>query len=44
MDYKRVLIFHFTNGMSNREISETTGDVKTTLNDFLKRFRACEDL
>ncbi len=26
MDYKRVLIFHFTNGMSSREISETTDE------------------
>ena len=44
MDYKRVLIFHFTNGMSSREISETTGDGKTTVNEFLKRFRECEEL
>ncbi len=28
MDYKRVLILHFTNGMSSREIAETTGDGK----------------
>ena len=41
MDYKRVLILHFTNGMSSREISETTGDGKTTVNEFLKRFREC---
>lgn len=44
MDYKRVLIFYFTNGMSSREISETTGDGKTTVNEFLKRFRECEEL
>jgi len=44
MDYKRVLILHFTNGMSSREISETTGDGKTTANEFLKRFRECEEL
>ena len=44
MDYKRVLILHFTNGMSSREISETTGDEKTTVNEFLKRFRECEEL
>ena len=44
MDYKRVLILHFTNGMSSREISETTGDGKTTVNEFLKRFRECEEL
>ena len=44
MDYKRVLVLHFTNGMSSREIAETTGDGKTTVNDFLKRFRKCEEL
>ena len=44
MDYKRVLILRFTNGMSSREISETTGDEKTTVNEFLKRFRECEEL
>ena len=44
MDYKRVLILHFTNGMSSREISETTGDGKTTVNEFLKRFRECKEL
>ena len=44
MDYKRVLILHFTNGMSGREIAETTGDKKTTVNEFLKRFRECEEL
>ena len=44
MDYKRVLILHFTNGMSSREISEATGDGKTTVNEFLKRFRECEEL
>ena len=41
MDYKRVLALHFTNGMSSREIAETTGDGKTTLNEFLKRFQQC---
>jgi len=44
MDYKRVLVLRFTNGMSSREIAETTGDGKTTINDFLKRFRDCEAL
>ena len=33
MDYKRVLALHFTNGMSSREIAETTGDGKTTINE-----------
>ena len=44
MDYKRVLILHFTNGMSSREIAEVTGNGKTTINEFLKRFRECEEL
>ena len=44
MYYKRVLILHFTNGMSGREIADTTGDKKTTVNEFLKRFRECEEL
>ena len=44
MDYKRVLVLHYTNGMSGREIAETTGDGKTTVNEFLKRFRECEEL
>ena len=44
MDYKRVLILRFTNGMSSREIAETTGYGKTTVNDFLKRFRECDEL
>ena len=33
MDYKRVLVLHYTNGMSGREIAEATGDGKTTVND-----------
>jgi len=44
MDYKRVLILHFTNGMSSREISGITGDGKSTVNEFLKRFRECKEL
>ena len=44
MYYKRVLILHFTNGMRSREIFGTTGDGKTTVNEFLKRFRECEVL
>lgn len=44
MDYKRVLLLHFTNGMSSREIAETTGVGKTTVNEFLKRFRECKEL
>ena len=44
MDYKRMLILHFTNGMSSREIAEVTGNGKTTINEFLKRFRECGEL
>ena len=44
MDYKRVLMLRFTNGMSSREIAETTGDGKTTVNEFLKRFRDSGEL
>ncbi len=44
MDYKRVLMLRFTNGMSSREIAETTGDGKTTVNEFLKRFHDSGEL
>ena len=44
MDYKRVLILRFTNGMSGREIAEVTGDGKTTVNEFLRRFGECKEL
>ena len=44
MDYKRILVLHYTNGMSGREIAEVTGDGKTSVNEFLKRFRECEEL
>ena len=44
MDYKRVLILHYTNGMSSREIAEATGAGKTTINEFLKRFRELHTL
>ena len=39
MDYKRVLRLHFESGFSSRAIAESTGNGKTTINDFLKRFR-----
>ena len=40
MDYKRVLRLHFVNHLSGREIAECCGDCsKTTVNEFLKRFR-----
>ena len=39
-----MLALHFTNGMSSREIAETTGDGKTTINEFLKWFQQCGGL
>ena len=44
MDYKRVLRLHYVNGFSSRAISESTKDGKTTINEFLKRFRESEVL
>ena len=44
MDYKRILTLHYTDGMNGREIAVATGIGKTTVNEFLKRFRECEEL
>ena len=44
MDYKRVLRLHYVQGLSSRAISESTRDGKTTINEFLKRFRENEVL
>ena len=44
MDYIRILRLHFENGFSSRIISQSTGYGKTTINDFLKRFRNCSEL
>ena len=44
MDYKKVLVLKYTDGMSSREIAEVTGDGKTTVNEFLKRFRDSGEL
>ena len=44
MDYKRVLRLHYVNGFSSRVIAESTGDGKSTINEFLKRFRENEVL
>ena len=45
MDYKRVLRLHFVNHLSGREIAESCGDCsKTTVNEFLKRFRENPEL
>ena len=39
MDYKRILKLHYESGFSSRAIAESTGNGKTTINEFLKRFR-----
>ena len=45
MDYKKVLRLHFMNHLSSREIAESCGDCsKTTVNEFLKRFRENPEL
>ena len=44
MDYKRVLRLHYVNHLSGREIAETSGCGKTAVNEFLKRFRECDEL
>lgn len=44
MDYKRILRLHYESGFSSRAIAESTGDGKTTINEFLKRFRESEAL
>ena len=45
MDYKKVLRLHFVNRLSIREIAESCGDCgKTSVGEFLKRFRDCPEL
>lgn len=44
MDYKKVLRLHYVNKLSSREIAASTGCGKTSVNEFLKRFRDCGDL
>lgn len=45
MDYKKVLRLHYVTKMSGREIAEACSDCsKTTVNDFLRRFRTCPDI
>lgn len=45
MDYKKVLRLHFVNHLSCREIAESCDDCsKTTVNEFLKRFRENPEL
>lgn len=33
MDYKKVLLLHFTQGLSGRSIAEVTGVSKSAIND-----------
>ena len=44
MDYKRVLKLSYEKGFSCRGIANSTGDGKTAINDFLNRFKECEEL
>lgn len=44
MDYKKVLRLHYVNHLSSREIAESNACGKTTINEFLKRFRECPEL
>ena len=45
MDYKKVLRLHYVNHLSGKEISLCCGDCsKSSVNEFLKRFRECEEL
>lgn len=39
MDYKKVLRLHYISHLSGREIAEICGCSKTTVNEFLKRFK-----
>lgn len=45
MDYKKVLRLHYVNRLSGREIAESCGNCgKTSVNEFLKPFRECQEL
>lgn len=44
MDYKKVLRLHYVNHLSSREIAASNACGKTTINEFLKRFRECSEL
>ena len=39
MDYKKILQLFYGTHLSSREIARVTGDSKSAINDFLKRFR-----
>lgn len=44
MDYKKVLRLHYVNHLSSREIAASISCGKTSVNEFLKRFRDCPEL
>lgn len=45
MNYKKVLRLHFVNHLSSRDIAASCGDCgKTSVNEFLKRFKNCSEL
>jgi transposase len=44
MDYKKVLRLHYVNHLSSRDIAESSNCGKTTVNEFLRRFRECGEL
>ena len=44
MDYKKVLRLHYVNRLSSREIASASGCGKTTVNEFLRRFKDCPEL
>lgn len=44
MDYKKVLKLHYVNMLSSRDIAASTGCGKTSVNEFLRRFRDCTEL
>ena len=43
MDYKKILQLSYGSNLSSREIARVTGDSKSAINDFLKRFRESKE-
>ena len=43
LDYIQVLRLHYLKNLSSRQISFSVGCSKTTINDFLKKFRNCKE-
>ena len=44
MDYKKFLKLHHINKLGSREIAGSCNCSKTTINNFLRRFRDCLEL